>query len=145
MPERVAVTDSPWFWMMLFGVMAWLGIWAISHKYETREQRIEVKAIGRDEANARIARGEAVDPTRTTGPQTADNRVEQRPDDQWFYPDQYENDKSLGFLQWASFLVAVVGWGGLMMQILRNRELSSPETSSKNDSQLNTDQDETRT
>lgn len=43
-------TDSPWFWGLLFSVMALVGMGLISPKFDVRQRQIEGRFLGRREA-----------------------------------------------------------------------------------------------
>ncbi len=49
------VTDSPWFWVMLFSLAALAGIATIGPKFERREQAIETKFHARERGLKREA------------------------------------------------------------------------------------------
>ncbi|HVT30616.1 MAG TPA: hypothetical protein VHE81_21590, partial [Lacipirellulaceae bacterium] len=39
--ERPPITDSPWFWVLLFSLMAMAALAVMSHKYTRRQANIE--------------------------------------------------------------------------------------------------------
>lgn len=43
-------TDSPWFWGLLFSVMALVGMALIAPKYDVRQRQIEGRFLGRQNA-----------------------------------------------------------------------------------------------
>lgn len=43
-------TDSPWFWGLMFAVMALVGIVAIAPKFDRRQRQVEARFLGRQEA-----------------------------------------------------------------------------------------------
>jgi hypothetical protein len=43
-------TDSPWFWGLMFAVMALVGIAAIAPKFDWRQRQVEGRFLGRQEA-----------------------------------------------------------------------------------------------
>jgi len=50
-PEpRFRTTDSPWFWALMFAVMALVGIAAIAPKFDRRQRQVEGRFLGREEA-----------------------------------------------------------------------------------------------
>ena len=60
-----SITDSPWFWVMLFcafGVVFLLAIWP---RYSARQRRLEMQFMAREEVVRRQAAGES--PTRAAG------------------------------------------------------------------------------
>lgn len=57
------VTDSPWFWVMLFSLAALAGIATIGPKFERREQAIETKFHARERGLKR----EAAEPSAPDG------------------------------------------------------------------------------
>jgi hypothetical protein len=109
-----SVFQSPWYWMLVFGTVAWLGIWAISGKFQQREQVLEQKLLGRQEANERVARGEAIDPRAQAA-------------EQWHIPDGDDNAKTLGFVQVVVLVIGFVGLGGVVWErVKRGREKNDP-------------------
>ena len=54
--EKAPITDSPWFWLLLFSLMGLGALGAIHGKYERRQAGIERQYQARD----RVARGVAV-------------------------------------------------------------------------------------
>ncbi len=46
------VTDSPWFWMGLFALMALVGSAAIARKFDARQGQLEGRFLGREQAAA---------------------------------------------------------------------------------------------
>lgn len=44
------VTDSPWFWMGLFALMALVGSAAIARKFDARQGQLEGRFLGRQQA-----------------------------------------------------------------------------------------------
>jgi hypothetical protein len=67
------VTDSPWFWVMLFSLAALAGIATIGPKFERREQAIETKFHARERGLKR----EAAEPA--TAAEGSDAAVAQEP------------------------------------------------------------------
>ena len=51
-----AVTDSPWFWVLLFALMALVLLVAIGRKYERRQANIERNYQGRSRVAERVTR-----------------------------------------------------------------------------------------
>ena len=49
-PKREPITDSPWFWLSLFLGMAVLGVAVIGPKYARRQQALERREEGRENA-----------------------------------------------------------------------------------------------
>lgn len=49
-PPRPRLTDSPWFWVYLFGVSALAGLLLIGPKFSQRQARLESKQAGRESA-----------------------------------------------------------------------------------------------
>lgn len=52
MPDRhhPPLTDSPWFWAVLFSSMALVGLLAISGKFDVRQRQVEGRFLGRQQA-----------------------------------------------------------------------------------------------
>jgi hypothetical protein len=48
--ERLGLTDSPWFWALLFSLMALAGASLIAPKYEFRQRQVEGRFLGRQAA-----------------------------------------------------------------------------------------------
>jgi hypothetical protein len=63
--EPGPLTDSPWFWGLLFSLMALAGIGLIAPKYDVRQRQVEGRFLGRqaaaDERARRSAGLEAID------------------------------------------------------------------------------------
>jgi hypothetical protein len=56
-------TDSPWFWGVLFSVMALVGMALIAPKYDIRQRQIEGRYLGRQNAAIeRSRRAAGLDP-----------------------------------------------------------------------------------
>jgi len=53
------LTDSPWFWAMLFSFMALVGIGLIAPKFDVRQRQIEGRYLGRQKAAEERARRSA--------------------------------------------------------------------------------------
>lgn len=109
--------------MLVFGTVAWLGIWAISGKFQKREQVLEQKMLGRQEANERVARGEAIDPRARSAPDNMERTTPVTPlADAWHNPDGDDNAKTLGFVQVVVLVIGFVGLGGVIWeQVKRGR------------------------
>jgi hypothetical protein len=56
MAEPYRVTDSPWFWALLFSLMALVGLGLISPKFDIRQRQIEGRFLGRQQAAEERAR-----------------------------------------------------------------------------------------
>lgn len=57
-PRKTPITDSPWFWAMLFcaaGMMFLLAMWP---RYAARQRRLEMQYLAREEIVRRGAAGE---------------------------------------------------------------------------------------
>jgi len=105
--------------MLVFGTVAWLGIWAISGKFQQREQVLEQKMLGRQEASERVARGEAIDPRAQAAPDNIEKSSSPnaaRPTEQWHIPDGDDNAKTLGFVQVVVLVIGFVGLGGVIWE-----------------------------
>ena len=57
-PRRVPVTDSPWFWVMLFSAGGVVALMLIMPRYQPRQQRLEMQYRAREEILRRQAAGE---------------------------------------------------------------------------------------
>ena len=55
-PESRRLTDSPWFWGMLFSLTALVGIGLIAPKFDRRQRQIEGRFLGRQQAAIERAR-----------------------------------------------------------------------------------------
>ncbi len=110
--------------MLVFGTVAWLGIWAISGKFQKREQVLEQKLLGRQEANERIARGEAISPRATVAPDNIEQTTPtaKRPVEQWHIPDGDDNAKTLGFVQVVVLVIGFVGLGGVIWEHVKRKQ-----------------------
>jgi len=49
-PESHPLTDSPWFWGLLFSLMSLAGALLIAPKYEFRQRQVEGRFLGRQAA-----------------------------------------------------------------------------------------------
>lgn len=49
-------TDSPWFWGVLFSVMALVGMALIAPKYDVRQRQIEGRFLGRQQSHIERSR-----------------------------------------------------------------------------------------
>ena len=113
--------------MLVFGTVAWVGIWAISGKFQKREQVLEQKMLGRQEANQRVARGEAIDPRARAAPDNIEKSTTAAPRDAepWHYPDGDDNAKSLGFVQVIMLIVGFVGLGGVIWERVQRKPMQA--------------------
>ena len=57
--EPLRLTDSPWFWGLMFSVMALAGIGLIAPKFDVRQRQVEGRYLGRDAAARERARRSA--------------------------------------------------------------------------------------
>jgi hypothetical protein len=55
---RAPLTDSPWFWLIVFSVSALGGLLAIAPKYAIRQAGVELKSTAREEVARRSQAGE---------------------------------------------------------------------------------------
>lgn len=49
-PDGSRITDSPWFWGLLFATTAFIGSGLIAGKFDRRQRQIEGRFLGRQEA-----------------------------------------------------------------------------------------------
>ena len=56
MAEPYRLTDSPWFWTLLFSLMALVGLGLIAPKFDVRQRQIEGRFLGRQQAAEERAR-----------------------------------------------------------------------------------------
>jgi hypothetical protein len=68
--EHTAVTDSPWFWVLAFSLMALLALAVISGKYDRRQANIERQYQARERVAEKItAENNPADPARIDNPE----------------------------------------------------------------------------
>ncbi|NDC54142.1 MAG: hypothetical protein EBZ74_07560 [Planctomycetia bacterium] len=61
-PYRLA--DSPWFWALVFSLMALVGLGLIAPKFDVRQRQIEGRYLGRQKAaEERARRSAGLEPT----------------------------------------------------------------------------------
>lgn len=60
MSEKAPITDSPWFWVLLFSMVGLIALAAISGQYAKRQTRLERQYQARE----RVAEGAVGDPQR---------------------------------------------------------------------------------
>jgi hypothetical protein len=48
--HRYRLTDSPWFWGLMFSVMALVGIGLIAPKFDKRQRQVEGRFLGRQQS-----------------------------------------------------------------------------------------------
>src|SRR5688572_4943390 len=58
-PGRPPITDSPWFWLILFSLAAIGGLLAIAPKYAIRQAGVERKSAAREDVARRRQFGSA--------------------------------------------------------------------------------------
>ncbi len=69
MPDRSTaepsrLTDSPWFWALMFAVMSLVGIALIAPKFDRRQRQVEGRFLGREQsARERERRAAGLPPT----------------------------------------------------------------------------------
>jgi hypothetical protein len=77
-----SITDSPWFWLMLFSLAGLAALFTVGPKFEKREAGIEEKFHARERALGREAFDKLPDdatPPQTTPPQTTAPQTEPMP------------------------------------------------------------------
>src|SRR5262245_23050233 len=55
---NLAITDSPWFWVMLFSAMGLVALAVTAPKYASRQGRLELQYQAHQEAERRRVEGE---------------------------------------------------------------------------------------
>lgn len=76
---RRPLTDSPWFWGLLFALMAFAGIGLIAPKFDIRQRQVEGRFLGRQAAaDERVRRSAGLEPVDLAD--TARDRDEVQPD-----------------------------------------------------------------
>jgi MYXO-CTERM domain-containing protein len=98
------VTDSPWFWLGLFGLAAFLALVAIGPKFQRRHARLELQSQAREQ----IWRDRVEQATHETNDLASRPAVSVEPqprDGRWLWP--------LGGL---ALLVTTICWGRLWWQ-----------------------------
>ncbi len=67
-PSRPPITDSPWFWLMLFCAACLVLLIVIWPKYRTRQRRLEMQYMAQEEILRRGAEGADAAPEVPTAP-----------------------------------------------------------------------------
>jgi hypothetical protein len=57
--RRVPITDSPWFWVLVFSSAGAICLAVITPQYFARQRRLEMQFLAREEILERQARGDA--------------------------------------------------------------------------------------
>ena len=73
--RRVSITDSPWFWVELFSIVALLATTVIGPKFQQRQGQIERRFEGRQQAYSRPAGDPTAEPQIGSRRIVEDNRV----------------------------------------------------------------------
>jgi hypothetical protein len=110
-PAGPSITESPWFWGMLFCLAGLLGTLAIGPKYSQRQAQLERKYQGRQRA-AQVRQGQPPT-TRLSEPETTRVRISP--------------------VQWGLALGLAAGWFAVW-RVLRRRRLEADPTTTAADS-----------
>jgi hypothetical protein len=113
------VTESPWFWLMLFSAAALVGTTTIAPKYAVREARRERMAEARDTIVAARAAGvRAHDVERSRDPAAVDDAADAPPIVPYMYED-FQKASNLGWLYGSLIALVVVGAIGVYVTKIR--------------------------
>jgi len=106
--QRSSVTESPWFWLMLFSAAALLGVTTIAPKYAIREARRERMAEARETIAAAREAGVRAHDVHRDEAEAADSP----PIVPYMYKDFQESPK-LGWLCGSLIVLALIGAVGV--------------------------------
>jgi hypothetical protein len=121
---RSNVTESPWFWLMLFSAAALVGVTTIAPKYAVREARRERMAEARETIAAARAAGVQAHDVRRTDAEDDDDAADAPPIVPYMYED-FQKSPKLGWLSGSLIALTLVGAAGVYVTRFRSFRATS--------------------